>query len=264
MLVGRILPTNLIVKRPRAFTLLELLVVMAILAVLMAILGSALPKARQQAKSLACLSNQRQIAMGIHAYTNDFHNHFPISQYTDYANSAWVTWDTTTYFRGTTRSSRPGLIWQYVTGESVQQCPSYEGPSMTSGDPFTGYNYNTTYLGRGENEGEHDRMGEEPALMSHVRRATSAAMIGDGGYAAGTNKFMRAPLDGGVAEGTVHAGAQSYRHQNRTNVAFIDGHCESRSAKFLRGQPTRQDCSKILGWPKNGFLSADDRAYAHR
>jgi prepilin-type processing-associated H-X9-DG protein/prepilin-type N-terminal cleavage/methylation domain-containing protein len=54
------------------FTLVELLVVIAIIALLIAILLPALNKARQSSQSLQCMSNLRQIGVGLIQYANDF------------------------------------------------------------------------------------------------------------------------------------------------------------------------------------------------
>lgn len=59
------------VRRPRAFTLVELLVVIGIIAVLVGILLPALNKARQSAQIVSCLSNVRQLATASMLFAND-------------------------------------------------------------------------------------------------------------------------------------------------------------------------------------------------
>lgn len=60
-----------------AFTLLELLVVVAIISLLAALLLPALKNARASAKRAACLSNIRQISLAVAAYTGDYSGSIP-------------------------------------------------------------------------------------------------------------------------------------------------------------------------------------------
>ena len=92
-------------RAKNAFTLVELLVVIGIIAVLIAALLPALNAARRQAKSVACLSNLHQIGMAVTMYANNNHLWLPaatlsgstpgwwkveISQYI----KTWVDWPT--------------------------------------------------------------------------------------------------------------------------------------------------------------------------
>ena len=65
--------------RRKAFTLIELLVVISIIALLMSILLATLSRAREQAKRIVCLSNQRQIGMSLLQYTDDYGGRYPSS-----------------------------------------------------------------------------------------------------------------------------------------------------------------------------------------
>lgn len=62
---------------PRAFTLVELLIVISVITLLIAILLPALTNAREAARTVGCHSNQRQLGIGIQAYRTDFDDYFP-------------------------------------------------------------------------------------------------------------------------------------------------------------------------------------------
>ena len=59
------------------FTLIELLVVISIIALLVSILLPALKKARNSARSIQCMSQQRQFGVAMFAYLNDYDQSYP-------------------------------------------------------------------------------------------------------------------------------------------------------------------------------------------
>ena len=69
------LPVN-----PKGFTLIELLVVIAIIAILAAILFPVFAQAREKARQTSCLSNQKQIGLGIMQYVQDYDETYPYFQ----------------------------------------------------------------------------------------------------------------------------------------------------------------------------------------
>jgi prepilin-type N-terminal cleavage/methylation domain-containing protein/prepilin-type processing-associated H-X9-DG protein len=60
-----------------AFTLIELLVVIAIIGILAALLMPAFGRAKEAARGTACLSNLRQIGLGLQLYVQDNNNRMP-------------------------------------------------------------------------------------------------------------------------------------------------------------------------------------------
>jgi prepilin-type N-terminal cleavage/methylation domain-containing protein len=61
----------------KAFTLVELLVVIAVIAILAAMLLTALGVARNRARRTVCENNLRQIAVGVRTYADDYHDTSP-------------------------------------------------------------------------------------------------------------------------------------------------------------------------------------------
>jgi len=67
-------------RRSAGFTLLELLVVAAIMAIMAALLLPALGRAREQARRAVCTSNLKEIGIALHLYLNDYRDTFPVAQ----------------------------------------------------------------------------------------------------------------------------------------------------------------------------------------
>ena len=68
-------------RESRAFTLIELLVVIAIIAILAAILFPVFAQAREKARAISCVSNEKQLALGVLMYIQDYDELFPLYFY---------------------------------------------------------------------------------------------------------------------------------------------------------------------------------------
>jgi len=66
-------------NRLKGFTLIELLVVIAIIAILAAILFPVFAQARDKARQTSCLSNTKQVGLGVAMYVQDYDEQFPIA-----------------------------------------------------------------------------------------------------------------------------------------------------------------------------------------
>jgi prepilin-type N-terminal cleavage/methylation domain-containing protein/prepilin-type processing-associated H-X9-DG protein len=115
----------------RAFTLVELLAVMAIISILAALLLPAIAKSRYEARVLQCKSNLRQIGLAINMYSGYFNGYMPIDgdawalQVEDpatpatYISGRWPTeriFDTSTMYGGNAPT-----LWDGSTGYAIPQ-----------------------------------------------------------------------------------------------------------------------------------------------
>ena len=114
-------------RKSKAFTLIELLVVIAIIAILAAILFPVFAQAREKARAISCLSNEKQLGIGVMQYEQDYDEKAP-GGLNGYGGG----------------SGYAGQIYPYVKNTSVFQCPddTKVGPKSAS----LGINANTSVV----------------------------------------------------------------------------------------------------------------------
>jgi len=257
--------------RKKAFTLVEVLVVISVVSLLMAIMLPSLGRARGLGRGLLCRSNLRQLAIAAQMYAQTYDEYYPFAYVFEMQGTKYIQrdWDFAAVTEGSETTIEPGLLWGDGMAEKIQQCPSYDGTANWDRDPYTGYNYNASFIG-----GSAAVVDGRPVpgtvvksvRASAVRRAAKCAIFGDGQYTAGPNKYMRAPFEGTLDGGFWgrYAGAQGYRHLEKTNVAYCDGSVRAVAKLFDQtdsaGKKELQKHNEHAA-VKVGFLSADNSVY---
>ena len=198
-----------------AFTLIELLVVVAIIAVLIAILLPAMQAAREQSKTVACMSNLRQIGVATHGYLLDNFDWFPPGGYV--GNSTFWKVHLVDYL-GLKRNGD----WINNNWTPVFACPS--SPKPGAGYAHHMCDYKIGYHGgHGSNFGICGYQGSEPVCerLSYLQRPAEDVVWVADGEPDSSDSFIYILWLPGYPEFYRHI---SMRHRGETNFLWVDGH----------------------------------------
>lgn len=221
-----------------AFTLIELLVVIAIITILAAILFPVFAQAREKARQAACMSNQKQIGLGILQYIQDYDESFPISVVTQSASppaGALIGW--------------VDAVQPYVKSLQVFQCPSEPASPVT--DP-TKAGYTDYWINKNASDGFQTQpeslnpaisllLGEGGSTNDTPLANATARFRSNGCNGAGdtTTLDSQQPVCPNTASGIAfNLGGGGQHHVLGANYTFLDGHTKWYKATTSQSSPS--------------------------
>ncbi|WP_083809140.1 prepilin-type N-terminal cleavage/methylation domain-containing protein [Pedosphaera parvula] len=210
-----------------AFSLTELMVVIAIIGILAALLLPTLSQAKGRAQRAQCVSNLHQLGVGLQTFLAD-HHAYPVLILSTNAADPGRTWGGQLDQEGL---GHPPTTNYFQNG--VWHCPSakWEGGLPGGNSVWVSYGYNDDYALR-DPTNQFGLQGHwnvvthsfQPIAESEVAVPSDMMAIGEGH----DGVFMRRSLGNFERFGNVVT-----RHQGKANVLFCDGHVESPTVKFL-------------------------------
>ena len=212
------------VRKRRAFTLVELLVVIGIIALLVGILLPALNRAREQSRSVACKSNMRQIFFALVSYSNENRMWLPIPSnigetFDDRKNCAFFMMSTPTLM-----DYAHGVLWPYIAPPgnarfNVENCPSDINeirPTSATGIGPRNFSYSFNDQMRGNNTIIAGVATYQGIKITQIVHPAQKIIVVEEAFPNDTNADI---ASGGDPLGN--------HHNNGSNQGFADGHVDS-------------------------------------
>jgi prepilin-type processing-associated H-X9-DG protein/prepilin-type N-terminal cleavage/methylation domain-containing protein len=216
-----------------AFTLTELLMVIAIIGILAALLLTTISQSKARAQRIQCANNLHQQGVALNVFLSDNHGYPPIyanknDGYPDHDRS-WVAQLEQVGFG---ISQPPTNYFE----KGIWLCPSAQWTSNVLGDPPCCYGYNCGNVAPNDpNYTNSPGLGGLYSRVSHIfipitesEVVVPSDMMAIGDSFDGTIVLSRVAVAENVKYGNIFV-----RHQGKANVVFCDGHVESPTLQFL-------------------------------
>jgi prepilin-type processing-associated H-X9-DG protein len=230
-------------RHQTAFTLVELLVVIGVIAALIAILLPALARAREAARTVACASNIRQIGVATLTYATRHKGYLPIPALGTGLKGGLpesAIWGTSQ--RGILDFTQGTLIPDLggaQVAEEIFKCPSHDEPRHLSAlhdVPYMPCNF--SYIFNGLSGGYNPKHGFQPYPLSRIRDSANKALVYENGDSPGIN-CTPVVYDMGSYQEIAHL-MIGLRHRNRSNVFYADGHVDLFDCLSLKDESVSQ------------------------
>ncbi|HVT88214.1 MAG TPA: type II secretion system protein [Tepidisphaeraceae bacterium] len=218
-------------RKVRAFTLVELLAVIGIIAVLVSLLLPALGRARESANRTACLSNLRQLGMAFQLYVQDNNGTYPNAANGVRSDADWIYWQAD-------RDPSQSRIAPYLAKQFNDRyflCPSDDASSHPGPEAYR-YSYTLNARIGGAHKTTTDYLPEFPPIKQNkiLRPSQKILMIDES--SAGIDDGAWAVFSLEVTDGRDHnmlsnrhdkmAEKIGDSHLGRRNATFVDGHAD--------------------------------------